>query len=184
MNDESSAALFRRADRWPPPRYAGVAPLAMEHEPGEDTAGLAAVIGGNVRKLRKQHGLSLETLAQRSHVSRAMLSQIELGRSTPTIAVLWKIAYALEAPISAFWALHLTGVPPRTVRGRTIETRWVPACLRWCGRHYTRSLDGDEIFVAHRFVSDGEFKHPVEHHSTAAGTAAVEAEHELVQVAD
>ena len=102
MNDESSVALVRRADRWPPPRYTDVAPLAMEHEPGEDTAGLAAVIGGNVRQLRKQHGLSLETLARRSHVSRAMLSQIERGRSTPTIAVLWKIAHALEAPISAF----------------------------------------------------------------------------------
>ncbi len=74
----------------------------MEQEPSEDTTGLAAVVGGHVRQLRKQHGLSLETLAQRSHVSRAMLSQIERGRSTPTIAVLWKIAYALKAPISAF----------------------------------------------------------------------------------
>ena len=83
-------------------QFTDVAPLAMEHEPGEDTVGLAAVIGGNVHKLRKQQGLSLETLAQRSHVSRAMLSQIERGRSTPTIGVLWKIADALEAPISAF----------------------------------------------------------------------------------
>jgi len=103
MNDASSVALVRRADPLPPPlQYPNVAPLAMEPDPGEDTIGLAVVIGGNVRKLRKQHGLSLETLARRSHVSRAMLSQIERGRSTPTIAVLWKIAYALEAPISAF----------------------------------------------------------------------------------
>jgi transcriptional regulator with XRE-family HTH domain len=103
MNDDSSMTLVSRAGRLPPPlRYADVAPLAMEREPGEDAAGLAAVIGSHVRKLRKQHGLSLETLARRSRVSRAMLSQIELGRSTPTIAVLWKVAHALEAPISAF----------------------------------------------------------------------------------
>ena len=104
MNDESSGAFVRRADRLQPPlQYTDVAPPTLEHEPNEDTAGgLAAVIGGNVRTLRKQHGLSLETLARRSHVSRAMLSQIELGRSTPTIAVLWKIAHALDAPISAF----------------------------------------------------------------------------------
>ena len=63
--------------------------------------GLAVVIGGNVRKWRKQQGLSLENLARRAGVSRAMLSQIELGRSTPTIAVLWKIAHALQTPISA-----------------------------------------------------------------------------------
>lgn len=102
MNHAPSVALIRRTERSPPFRYPNIAPLAVKSDPGEDPAGLAAVIGGNLRQLRKQQGLSLETLAQRSHVSRAMLSQIELGRSTPTIAVLWKIAYALEAPISAF----------------------------------------------------------------------------------
>jgi len=102
MNDASSVALSRLAECLPPFPYADRVVRVMEQEPSEDTTGLAAVIGGNVRQLRKQHGLSLETLARRSHVSRAMLSQIERGRSTPTIAVLWKIAYALEAPISAF----------------------------------------------------------------------------------
>lgn len=102
MNHAPSIALARRAEYSPPFRYSEVTPLAVSHDPGEDTAGLAAVIGCNLRQLRKQQGLSLETLARLSHVSRAMLSQIELGRSTPTIAVLWKIAYALEAPISAF----------------------------------------------------------------------------------
>lgn len=103
MSDESSAALVGRADRLrSPPRCADIAPPAMEREPGEDAVGLAAVIGGNVRELRKRQRLSLEALAGRSRVSRAMLSQIELGRSTPTIGVLWKIAHALEAPLSAF----------------------------------------------------------------------------------
>ncbi len=102
MNNESSVALVRPAERSLSFPYADRVVRVMEHEPSEDTTGLAAVIGGNVRQLRKQHELSLETLARRSHVSRAMLSQIERGRSTPTIAVLWKIAYALKAPISAF----------------------------------------------------------------------------------
>jgi transcriptional regulator with XRE-family HTH domain len=48
-----------------------------------------------------RRGLSLEKLAQRSGVSRAMLGQIELGQSAPTINVLWKIARALEVPFSA-----------------------------------------------------------------------------------
>lgn len=103
MNDESPVALVGRADQLrSPPWFADSAPPAVEREPGEDAVGLAAVIGGHVRKLRKQRRLSLEALAGRSRVSRAMLSQIELGRSTPTVAVLWKIARALEAPISAF----------------------------------------------------------------------------------
>ena len=107
MNHAPSVVLVRHAEGSPPFRYSESVPLAVSHDPGEDAVGLATIIGGNVRQLRKQQGLSLETLARRSHVSRAMLSQIELGRSTPTIAVLWKIAYALEAPISAFLSEYL-----------------------------------------------------------------------------
>lgn len=57
---------------------------------------LAPVVGGNLRRLRMRRGLSLEKLAQKSGVSRAMLGQVELGQSAPTINVLWKIARALD----------------------------------------------------------------------------------------
>lgn len=102
MNNESPRTFALRSDRYPSLRAPGEKPLSVKHEPDEETWGLAAIIGGHVRKLRKQLGLSLENLAQRSHVSRAMLSQIERGCSTPTIAVLWKMAHALDVPISAF----------------------------------------------------------------------------------
>lgn len=65
----------------------------------EDAA--APSVGDNLRRLRSKRSLSLEGLAGRSGVSRAMLSQIELGQSTPTINVLWKIASALNVPFSA-----------------------------------------------------------------------------------
>jgi len=68
--------------------------------PSESTD-LAPVVGGNLRRLRTRRGLSLERLAQISGVSRAMLGQIELGQSAPTINVLWKIARALEVTFSA-----------------------------------------------------------------------------------
>ena len=67
---------------------------------GESTD-LAPIVGGNLRRLRTRRGLSLERLAQISGVSRAMLGQIELGQSAPTINVLWKIARALEVTFSA-----------------------------------------------------------------------------------
>jgi transcriptional regulator with XRE-family HTH domain len=57
---------------------------------------LAPIVGANLRRLRMRRGLSLEKLSQRSGVSRAMLGQIELGQSAPTINVLWKIARALD----------------------------------------------------------------------------------------
>lgn len=65
---------------------------------------LTPVVGANLKRLRVKRGLSLERLARASGVSRAMLGQIELGQSTPTINVVWKIARALQVPFSTLIA--------------------------------------------------------------------------------
>jgi transcriptional regulator with XRE-family HTH domain len=62
---------------------------------------LAPAVGSNLRRLRVKRGLSMERLSLASGVSRGMLGQIELGKSVPTINVLWKIARALNVPFSA-----------------------------------------------------------------------------------
>jgi len=67
------------------------------------------VVGGNLRRLRGQRGLSLERLSQISGVSRAMLGQVELGQSAPTINVLWKISSALGVPFSALISSRTSG---------------------------------------------------------------------------
>lgn len=77
-----------------------------------DTAELAQSIGRNLRRLRTRHGYSLERLAAASGVSRAMLGQIELGKSVPTISLLWKVARALDVPFSA---LNIDSNPSATV---------------------------------------------------------------------
>jgi transcriptional regulator with XRE-family HTH domain len=74
---------------------------AYEVASPEASSDLTPVVGANLRRLRMKRGLSLERLARASGVSRAMLGQIELGQSTPTINVLWKIARALAVPFSA-----------------------------------------------------------------------------------
>jgi transcriptional regulator with XRE-family HTH domain len=63
-------------------------------------ADLTPIVGANLRRLRVKRGLSLERMAKASGVSRAMLGQVELGHSTPTINVLWKIARALDVSFS------------------------------------------------------------------------------------
>ena len=68
-------------------------------------------VGANLRRLRSRRGLSLERLARRAGVSRAMLSQIELGRSAPTINSLWKVARALDVTFAALVAQRDEGVP-------------------------------------------------------------------------
>jgi transcriptional regulator with XRE-family HTH domain len=61
---------------------------------------LGAIVGRNLRRLRTRRGHSLERLAKLSGVSRAMLSQIETGKSAPTINLLWKVATALGVPFA------------------------------------------------------------------------------------
>jgi transcriptional regulator with XRE-family HTH domain len=73
------------------------------------SADLAPVVGSNLRKLRVRRGLSLEKLSRQSGVSRAMLGQIELGQSAPTINVLWKISTALGVPFSALISSRSSG---------------------------------------------------------------------------
>jgi transcriptional regulator with XRE-family HTH domain len=84
----------------PPPKRKQP-PAAAPSAPAEEALDLAPIVGANLRRLRGQRNLSLERLAQASGVSRAMLGQIELHQSTPTINVLWKIARALNVPFAA-----------------------------------------------------------------------------------
>jgi transcriptional regulator with XRE-family HTH domain len=81
--------------------------------PPRNDADLTPIVAANLRRLRVKRGLSLERLAKASGVSRAMLGQIELSQSTPTINVLWKVAIALGVPFSTL--LANPAVPSTTV---------------------------------------------------------------------
>lgn len=56
--------------------------------------------GQRVKTLREAMGLSLRGLAERSGVSAPMLSQVERGETSPTLAVAEKIAAGLELTLS------------------------------------------------------------------------------------
>ena len=57
-------------------------------------------LGENIRARRQERGWSLEALAERSGVSRAMLSEVERSRKSPTINVLCEIAAGLDCTVS------------------------------------------------------------------------------------
>lgn len=103
--------------------------------PAADEDGeISLVVGENLRRLRTRNGLSLERLAKASGVSRAMLGQIELGRSAPTINLLWKIARALGVPFSAFTSTAGDG---GTVVMRAHRAKWLSSRN---GRFSSRAL--------------------------------------------
>lgn len=71
---------------------------------GDPSVDLPIIVGKNLRRLRIRQGHSLERLAKQSGVSRAMLGQIETGKSAPTIVLLWKVANALGVPFASLIA--------------------------------------------------------------------------------
>ena len=56
-------------------------------------------IGIRILQLRKSKHLTLEQLAEKSGISRSMLSQIERGAANPTFATLWSLTEALDIDI-------------------------------------------------------------------------------------
>ena len=68
----------------------------LSRTPEED---LHKVIGGSIRRLRKDAGLTLKLLSRRTNLSVSLLSQIERAESSASISSLYKIATALDVRI-------------------------------------------------------------------------------------
>src|ERR1051325_10750391 len=81
--------------------------------------------GRRVRALREARGLSLRDLADRSGVSAPMLSQVERGDTSPTLAVAKKIAAGLDLTLSQLLRLDEDrhAVIVRAGTGRTRRRR-------------------------------------------------------------
>lgn len=61
-------------------------------------------IAERLRALRQAHATTLDALAQRSGVSRAMISRIERGEANPTAQLLARLCHALGTTLSRFFA--------------------------------------------------------------------------------
>jgi transcriptional regulator with XRE-family HTH domain len=93
----------------PRPDTEDQASSSTDHAEGGAGSEPLSAIGRNLRRIRRRQGLSLGRLAKVSGVSRAMLGQVENGKSTPTIALLWKVATALGVPFATFIDVEHTG---------------------------------------------------------------------------
>jgi transcriptional regulator with XRE-family HTH domain len=78
----------------------------------EATSDLNECIAEQVRTLRTARALSLEALADKSGVSRSMISLIERGESSPTAVVLEKLAAALSVTLHSLFAAPTDAAHP------------------------------------------------------------------------
>lgn len=96
---------------------------------------------------RRQRGWSLDELAGRSHVSRAMISKIERRVSTPTAVLLARLADALGLTLSALMAGQRAPEHHLTTLGD--QTQWTDPASGYTRRLVSAAVqDGDVEIVA------------------------------------
>jgi transcriptional regulator with XRE-family HTH domain len=61
-------------------------------------------LGGRLRQLREERNVSMRRLAQTSGLSANALSMIERGLSSPSVSTLYKLADALELPVTRLFS--------------------------------------------------------------------------------
>ncbi len=72
----------------------------MDGRPDAPADSIEAGIAAAIRRERDARGWSLAALAERSGVSKAMLSKIELGQSSPTAGLLGRVCAGLGITMS------------------------------------------------------------------------------------
>ena len=87
-----------------------------------DEPDLNAHIASRVRALRGGQGLTLEALAERSSVSRSMISAVERGETSPTAVLLEKLAAGLNVTLAALFDRPERGSAP--VARRADQPHW------------------------------------------------------------
>ena len=60
-------------------------------------------IGRQIKRIRREKGITLEGVGERTGFTKAYISLIESGKKMPPIATLSKIAHVLEVDIGAFF---------------------------------------------------------------------------------
>ena len=68
-----------------------------------DKEALSVDVGLRLRDLREERNLSMRALARMSGLSANALSMIERSKSSPSVSTLYKLADAMEVPITAFF---------------------------------------------------------------------------------
>ena len=64
---------------------------------------LISRIGKRIKSLRKERGLTLQVLSERSHVTKGLLSKIENSRTIPSLPVFFKLINGLEMNAKDFF---------------------------------------------------------------------------------
>lgn len=77
--------------------------LDYQHPHGTEDGNLEVSIGREVREFRKKLDMTVAELAKASGLSAGMLSKIENGMTSPSLATLQSLSRALHVPVTSFF---------------------------------------------------------------------------------
>ena len=100
-----------------------------------DRVDIDALLATRVRDLRRARGLTLEQLAELSGVSRSMISLIERQETSPTAAVLNKLADAFGISLPTLFAGEVQRPDPDPVSRRANQPVWTDPASGYMRRH-------------------------------------------------
>ena len=99
----------------------------------EMTATVASNLASNIRQLREARALTQDQMARVSNIPRPTWSNLESGQSNPTLAVLIKVANALQVPVEELIAapravvkLYKSESIPSVTRGKVRLKKLLP----------------------------------------------------------
>jgi transcriptional regulator with XRE-family HTH domain len=102
-------------------------------------------IGARIRHLRTERDLTLEALAHQAGVSRAMLSRIERGESSPTAQLLNKVCGALGVTLSTLFAETETSGSPLSRRAN--QPTWRDPATHYLRRTISPPGTGSQVDI-------------------------------------
>jgi len=72
---------------------------------------MSTTLQNNIRRLRFERGMTQEELALRVGVSRQTVMSIERGATNPSVLLAFKVAMALQAPVTEVFQVEGSLVP-------------------------------------------------------------------------
>jgi transcriptional regulator with XRE-family HTH domain len=84
-------------------------------------------LGGRLKELRLSAGLSLRELARQADVSPSLVSQIENGKSRPSVSTLYSFARLLNVPVDELFDAETTAEQPGPVEATGYDETTDPA---------------------------------------------------------
>lgn len=102
-------------------------------------------VGECIRRLRESYNLSVRTLASKCGFSASFISQVELGRASPSLASLERIGAALGVTLGEFFQALTPSGPAiiRVAERQAMQSEWSRAKIETLGPGYPESrLEG------------------------------------------